>query len=297
MDAVLSKTAGVKNPASSAWIDLLKVILTVGIVCRHATWAEVGRDLPLFQNVTRGITAITEICVPLFFVLSGYLFFLNCPEKPTAGYFGAKLKRRVFTLLIPYLIAVVIAFGCYWAAGRYAPSLVSGYFGDKLYDPVFVFWTGPINLSLWFIRELMVCCLLSPLVWLLVRYTRVFGVIALGALWAFHIGPMPIFCFTLGAWPAIRNLHIKGLSDWMERHPVKVTPASRAWCYFIYLYHYLLLIGVKKGLVAVLNPSTSWGYLGCYVLSVVIVLALMTGLFYLMRRFLPRITGVLIGGK
>ena len=137
MDAVLSKTAGVKNPASSAWIDLLKVILTVGIVCRHATWAEVGRDLPLFQNVTRGITAITEICVPLFFVLSGYLFFLNCPEKPTAGYFGAKLKRRVFTLLIPYLIAVVIAFGCYWAAGRYAPSLVSGYFGDKLYDPVF----------------------------------------------------------------------------------------------------------------------------------------------------------------
>ena len=297
MDAVLPKTAGVKNPASSAWIDLFKVILTIGIVCRHATWAEVGGDLPLFQGVTRGITAITEICVPLFFVLSGYLFFLNCPEKPTAAYFGDKLKRRIFTLLIPYLIAVIIAFVCYWAAGRYAPSLVSGYFGDKLYDPVFVFWTGPINLSLWFIRELMVCCLLSPLVWLLVRYTRVFGVIALGALWAFHIGPMPIFCFTLGAWPAIQNLRIQKVSDWMKLHPVKVTPASRAWCYFIYLYHYLLLIGIKKGLVAVLKPESSWGYLGCYVASVVIVLALMTGLFYLMRRYIPRITGVLIGGK
>ena len=297
MDTVLPETSGVKTPASSAWIDLLKVVLTVGIVCRHATWAEVGTDQSLFQAVTHGISVVTEICVPLFFVLSGFLFFLNCPEKPAASYFGAKLKRRIFSLLIPYLIANVIAFGCYWAAGRFAPSLVSGFFGDKLHNPLFVFWTGPVNLSLWFIRELMVCCLLSPLVWLIIRYTRVFGVIALGLLWAFHIGPMPIFYFTLGAWPAIRNLHIKGLSDWMERHPVKVTPASRAWCYFIYLYHYLLLIGIKKGLVAILKPNSSWGYLGCYFASVVIVLALLTGLYFLMRRYLPRFTGVLIGGK
>ena len=118
MDEVLPKASGVKSQASSAWIDLFKVILTVGIVCRHATWAEVGNDQPLFQAVTRGITAVTEICVPLFFVLSGYLFFLNCPDKPTARYFGNKLKRRIFTLLIPYLIAIVIAFGCYWVAGR-----------------------------------------------------------------------------------------------------------------------------------------------------------------------------------
>jgi len=297
MDNVLPTTSVVKGPASSQWIDLLKVILTVGIVCRHATWLEIGTEYTVFQTVTKVISWITEVCVPLFFVLSGYLFFLNSPGKPDVRYFLSKLKRRVFSLLIPYLIANVIAFICYWAAGRYFPELVSGFFGDRLHDPLFVFWSGPVNLSLWFIRELMVCCLLSPLVWLLIRYTRVFGVIALGVLWGFHIGPMPLFMFALGAWPAIRRLHAPKLSKWMEEHPVHITPASRAWCYFIYLYHYLLLIGVKKGLVLWLNPGSSAGYLACYVASVLIVLASLTLLYALMRRFLPRFTSALVGGK
>ncbi len=297
MDDVLPTTYVVKNSASSRFIDLLKVILTIGIVCRHATIAEAGTDLPTFQAVTKCIVCITELCVPLFFVLSGYLFFLNRPEKPDVGYFAGKLKKRVFSLLIPYLIANVIAFACYWLARRYAPALVSGFFGDQLRNPIFVFWTGPVNLSLWFIRELMVCCLLSPLVWLLVRYTRMIGVLALGVLWASQIGPAPIFFFTLGAWPAIQRLRIAQVSDWVERHPVNISPASRAWCYFIYLYHYLLLIGIKKGLILWLHPNRSIGYLACYFVSVLVVLALLTLAFRLMRRYLPKFTAVLIGGK
>lgn len=297
MDEVLPQTAVVKSSAQSRWIDLLKVILTVGIVCRHATWADIAPDLSAFQIVTQIIVKITSICVPLFFVLSGYLFFLNAPQKPEAGYFLGKLKKRIYSLLIPYLIANVIAFACYWAAKRYFPSLVSGFFGDNLKNLIFVFWTGPVNLSLWFIRELIICCLLSPLVWLLVRYTRIFGVIALGALWAFHIGPMPIFCFTLGAWPAIQHLRIDKAANWIERHPVGIDPSWRAWCFFIYLYHYLLLIGVKKGLVAWLHPTGSLGFLACYLASVLIVLGFLTLLYRLMRRYLPKITSILVGGK
>lgn len=297
MEDVFQQSPGVNGAAQSKWIDLLKVILTVGIVCRHATMADAATELPAFQSVTQIIVHITALCVPLFFVLSGYLFFLKVPQKPDVSYFIGKLKKRVFSLLIPYVIANLIAFGCYWAAGRWFPMLVSGFFGDRLNDPIFVFWSGPVNLSLWFIRELIVCCLLSPLVWLLVRYTRVFGVIALGLLWAFHIGPAPIFFFTLGAWPAIRRLRIDSVASWIEQHPVRIATSWRAWCYFIYLYHYLLLIGVKKALVLTLKPSSSLGYLACYLASILIVLIVLTLIYKLLRRFLPKTTTILIGGK
>ena len=294
---VLPTTRVLNGSVFSRWIDLIKIILTVGIVCRHAALVDIGSDFPSFYFFTKCLMGITEICVPLFYVLSGYLFFLNCPDSPDIGYFAGKLKKRLFSLVIPYLIANVIAYGCYWFAEQYVPSLVSGFFGDRLHDPVFVFWSGPVNLSLWFIRELILCCLLSPLVWLLVRYTRFFGVLALGLLWVFHIGPLPIFLFSLGAWPAIRRLRSERLSSWVERHPVSIPLSSRAWCFFVYLYHYLLVIGIKKALVLVFQPGSSIGYLTCYMASVLIALLALTLCFRLLRRLMPNVASILIGGK
>lgn len=297
MADVFPATRVINGSASSRLIDLFKIVLTVGIVCRHAALVDVGDDYPLFYFFTKCLMGITEICVPLFYVLSGYLFFLNCPESPNVSYFVGKLRKRLFSLVIPYLIANVIAFGCYWFAEHYVPSLVSGFFGDKLHDPIFVFWSGPVNLSLWFVRELILCCLLSPLVWVLVRYTRIFGVLALGLLWAFHIGPLPIFLFSLGAWPVIRQLQSQRLSSWVERHPVNVAPSSRAWCFFVYLYHYLLIIGIKKALVLLCQPGSSLGYLACYGASVLLTLFLLTFGYQLLRRYVPKVASVLIGGK
>ncbi len=298
MDNVLPSTIVVKGSAFSRWLDLFRVILTIGVVCNHAAMIEAGTDYPFYLAVMRVICGVTEFCfVQLFFVLSGYLFFLNIPEKPSVIYFATKLKKRVFSLLIPYLIANILFWICYWVAGKFAPSLISGFFGDKLRDPLFVFWTGPVNLSLWFIRELIICCLLSPIIWLLIHYTRFVGVLALGVLFAFHIGPAPVFFFTLGAWPAIRHFRSEAVESWTERHPVNIMPSSRAWCFFIYLYHYLLLIGIKKTLVYLLHPASSIGFLACYVASVLLVLLSLTLIYRLLRHFLPKITSVLIGGK
>ena len=137
-------------------IDVLRVLLTVGIVCLHAT-----------TNNLQPIVWICSVCVPSFFALSGYLFFWNAPQKPEWRWFWGKIRSRIFTLLIPYLIAVVIAWLCYYFAIKAAPSMVDGFLGDRWKDPLFVFWTGPINLSLWFIRELMVVVLL-----LIFRFTN-----------------------------------------------------------------------------------------------------------------------------
>ena len=271
-------------------IDLLRVLLTVGIVCLHAT-----------SNNLQPIVWVCSVCVPAFFVLSGYLFFWNVPGKVDGMWFWKKIRSRFFTLLIPYLIAVVIAWFCYYFAIKAVPSMVDGFMGDRWKDPLFVFWTGPVNLSLWFIRELMVVVLLSPLIYLIIRYTGWWGVLALGAWWALgryggfsHGGPEPLFLFAAGACLGLRK--IAPVERWLHTES-SIPVSSRAWTFFIYLYHYLLLIGVKKGLAMLIPFTGIWADVTVWFLSVVIVLAALSAVYALGRRFVPRITGILVGGK
>ena len=79
--------------------------------------------------------------------------------------------------------------------------------------------------------------------------------------------------------------------------PSQVDTRSRAWTYFVYLYHYLLIVGVKKGLVMLLHPQGTLALVGIYLLSVVLVLGVLTLVYGLMRRVMPRITSFIVGGK
>lgn len=281
MDTVLQQPA--KPLKNGNRLDILRVLLTMGIVFRHAT----------SENL-QPVVWVTEVCVPLFFVMSGYLFFWNTPDKPSGRWFRDKIQSRFFTLLIPYLIANIIAWLCYFFAIREVPSMVSGFLGDNWKNPLFVFWTGPINLSLWFIRELILLVLLSPLIYFLLRYTRWFGVLVLGGLWLYGIGPSPLFYFSTGGCLGMYKISV--VEDWLHR-PARITLRSRAWTFFIYLYHYLLLIGVKKGLAMLIPFTGIWADVTVWFLSVVIVLAALSAAYALGRRFVPRITGILVGGK
>lgn len=288
MDTVLSETSAVVVRGNR--IDVLRVLLTVGIVCLHAT-----------TNNLQPIVWICSVCVPSFFALSGYLFFWNAPQKPEWRWFWGKIRSRIFTLLIPYLIAVVIAWLCYYFAIKAAPSMVDGFMGDRWKDPLFVFWTGPVNLSLWFIRELMVVVVLSPLVYLIIRYTGWWGVLALGAWWAMGKyggfafgGPEPLFLFAAGGCLGIHK--IGPVERWLHAKS-RVPVSARAWTFFIYLYHYLLLIGVKKGLAMLIPFQGAWGSITVWFFSVILVLAVLTAVYAMGRRYLPRVTGVLVGGK
>ena len=288
MDTVLSETSAVVVRGNR--IDVLRVLLTVGIVCLHAT-----------TNNLQPIVWICSVCVPSFFALSGYLFFWNAPQKPEWRWFWGKIRSRIFTLLIPYLIAVVIAWLCYYFAIKAAPSMVDGFMGDRWKDPLFVFWTGPVNLSLWFIRELMVVVVLSPLVYLIIRYTGWWGVLALGARWAMGKyggfafgGPEPLLLFAAGGCLGIHK--IGPVERWLHAKS-RVPVSARAWTFFIYLYHYLLLIGVKKGLAMLIPFQGAGGSITVWFFSVILVLAVLTAVYAMGRRYLPRVTGVLVGGK
>jgi fucose 4-O-acetylase-like acetyltransferase len=278
------------------FLDLLKIVLTVGIVCRHAELVGMEGRSAFFDFLTRSMMLITEACVPLFFIISGFLYFRNAPQKPGVDFFWKKTRSRLFSLVIPYLIANALAFVCYWLAHRYAPQMISGFFGEDWNKPFFIFWTGPINMSLWFIRDLIIACIVAPLVFLLVRYTRIWGVLALAAVTFFWQGSAWYnLWFTLGAWVAVCQ------GDTADRLLGKIhcrVPAhAAAWCFFIYLYHYIPAISLKKLFIYLVDPHTFIDLAGTFLGTAGLTLAVMSGIFLIMREFAPRVTGIIVGGK
>lgn len=139
-------------------------------------------------------TYLGQLAVPGFFCMSGYLFFRNLghagkvsvgrghagkvsavtiPEmsgraclytdemKDTMGQIGRKLRSRVRTLVLPFLIWNIIYYLIYIAAGRTeftVSELLPAVFINK-YNPVF-----------WYMRELIIINLLTPLILLFIRY-------------------------------------------------------------------------------------------------------------------------------
>lgn len=335
MDAMLHKAVVLKE--DTAYIDFLKVLLTVGIIFRHAA-PDFSAGTPLLGAVCKGIVLFTEICVPLFFAISGYLFFLNAPRKPEVKWFGSKLKKRVFSLLLPYLIANAVAFLCYWSVIRFKPDWIAGFLGDNWKDPLFVLWTGPINMSLWFIRELIIVSILSPLVWLIVRYTKYWGVLALGLLWFFGKGPAPIFFFSLGACLSFRGhgaadsvrhagpyflltyaccfvlamnadnllkttvllglpMAVWTASAFLKKVRFRHGPELRAWCFFLYLYHYIPLTGLKKFAYSSLGTSSTAVGLLKYFAVALGLLSVLTLICHMFRKCMPKLSGIILGGK
>jgi len=220
------------NEIQSKTIDFLRFPLIIGVLFIHNQGTELvvrgvqigsNQFLPLhyycehfFSNV------VGSIAVPLFFFISGFLFFLNVTHFDTISYKN-KLRARVKTLLIPYLLwnlATVIYYYVMRKTGIYTseqPVINFRYifecFVGKGVDNYFF---GPISFQFWFIRDLMVACLLSPIIYFFCKKLKIYGVIILGLLWLskcwFHYGGVScmsnIFFFAVGALMGINKRNI-----------------------------------------------------------------------------------------
>ena len=189
------------TPETSSRISFLRFPLIVGVVLIHAYGVNMvfsGRmigmadspDAILFiQNLISQVIART--CVPLFFTISGLLFFSGTP-KP----YGEKLKSRVRTLLVPYLFwnALMLAF---FYTLQSMPGLAEFFSGRKeavtQYEPldflnafVGLGTRGPIADQFWFIRDLMIMSILSPIVGFVAKRAPRLGLLACAAAWIFN---------------------------------------------------------------------------------------------------------------
>jgi len=295
----------------------------------------------------------------LFFFLSGFLFFFNVKTFDRTCYKN-KLKRRLKTLLIPYLFWNVLAI-CFYLLCTSVPATAT-FVNIKMdihniCDYLGITITGivdgiPISYQFWFIRELMLAVIITPLIYVLIKYGKIYSVLLLGICWYFdfwyHIPLFKIRCiffFSFGAFFSIykRNLledfrKIKTLSfiifplfvasdlltkqyefnhyihninlvagvifcfnfvSWlMERGKIKPVPLLTSASFFVFAVHdpYFMMT-IRKFGYALLKPSTDFALTSLYFVNVIIVAGISLGLYYILRKFVPKFTAVITGGR
>lgn len=284
----------------SKTIEFLRFPLIVGVVFIHTDFTNIiiqGSKqvdmfhFPFFEHVFFLFSKfVFEICVPLFYFISGFLFFYRTESFSFTVYLK-KLESRLHSLLIPYLFWNLAVLFFLFLAQTFFGGLLSG--ANKpivqysLSDWFWCFWDTshihaqsaknlPINSPFWFIRDLMVVVALSPIVFFLIKKLHVFAVLLLGLMWIcspyFYLpgwSTVSFFFFSAGAYFSLRKknvvLMMKSLFPW----PIP--------CYILLLVVAFYSLG--KGW---------WSYIYCASVLVGLVTAVaVTAYFIEKRRWRP----------
>lgn len=202
-------------------ITALRTILCFQIVFLHMhITATTPQDLqidqyPIYNYIVTFITLLGRLAVPLFFSISGYLYFNT--YSPHLESYIHKTKRRIRHLLQPILLWTTFLLILYliFQTIPYTSNLLSGNIKlVKEFDWIDLLnaYTGiitgiPFVGQYWFLWKLLILSLLSPLIWYFIKYTKSTGLIILGFIWYFqqktHIDPYlltSVFFFTLGSY-------------------------------------------------------------------------------------------------
>ena len=128
---------------------------------------------------------ITRIAVPIFFCISGYLFYLNFCGR--IDQFVLKYRKRAKTLLLPYLLWSIWGLFFYFiiqilpqAKNFFTKELIENYSFAKILNTIFL---NPIPYQLWFVRDLLVFVILSPLIYFIIKYLRFIALLVLFIIW------------------------------------------------------------------------------------------------------------------
>lgn len=166
----------------SRTITFLKFPLAVLVVILHTNpltkpTAQIGvydlaANYPFFSAVTWFFSrVIAYAAVPSFFVISGFLLFYNVEHFDKRVYFS-KMRRRVNTLIIPYIVWNIIYFIVLWNVPSKEIPLFDHYdFHNEtnIFKFLFELFIRPLDGPLWFIRNLVVMTLMSPLFFCIIR--------------------------------------------------------------------------------------------------------------------------------
>ena len=274
--------------------DLLRFPLVFLVIYTHCT---IGiPDGPLiFENVLDvaniGVLfrlyvsyIIPSVCVPTFFLISGYLFYYNQSSFHWIV-FGRKLKRRIYSLAIPYFLWIsIFLFITFFLMFCGATSIHSwiesvitllteqGFF-RVFYDSIIIRtdpntlpigWqqehSAPILFTLWYLRDLIVAIILSPIIYVTIRFFHGYFILLLGIAYIFNLWPcihglsiVSIFFFSLGIYLSSHLMVIDVINKrfgWMIAMVGIVLSLFCLYLYYIdsifyiYFIHTFSIIGV-----------------------------------------------------
>lgn len=233
------------NQQDSDIINLLRFPLIVGILFIHTIiipfedalnsgYLLLGNSEHLFSII------LPTFCVPLFFIFSGYLFFANITRFTFKSYVK-KLKGRIHSLLIPYLFWNIVVILCYllinYTTGGYENPMTY-----SIVDFIDCFWAGfggfPIAYQLWYVRDLMIMILLTPIFYLLIKYLKWGAIVVYLLAMIFKLGIpkiIPILYFGIGTYLGIANKSISSISKRLFYYCcfIAITSLLLLYCYGI----------------------------------------------------------------
>lgn len=158
---------------------------------------------------------LVKVAMPVFFIMSGYLFFANVDVWNFKVY-KTKIWRRIKSLLIPYLIwnflmaikLKTFSWSMFWAYWEPAGVQIDWFGQEQL-------MTAPANMPLWFLRDLMVVSLLTPIIYILMRMLGLWlmgflAILYLSGVYAFIPGlsAYAVYFFTFGAFLSIYKINL-----------------------------------------------------------------------------------------
>lgn len=206
-----------------ATFDLLRFPLIIAVVfvhCQSFDSVQTISAIPSLYSVIFFLSnVLTPAAVPCFFFISGFFCFYKYKSYHIDDYLKL-LKRKAKTLVIPYFSWIFIAF----LLSVMFNTAISLKTGGALFDPLkkiqelggwHMFWdyskwgsdrtnwlglsqmmTGPYVGPLWFLRDLIIMFMLSPIIYRFLNWSRQIGVILL------------FCCFISGIWPNVPGLTI-----------------------------------------------------------------------------------------
>lgn len=231
----------VENKSShSDTILILKFFLILGVVIIHCKFMPDMTVNPISEEIIDFIENIVSVSVPCFFIISGYLYFKNI-EKDFYHNYIIKTRRRIRTLIVPYVLWNSI-FLIYLIFKGYHMGNLYSIFPDGFYSVLkgFIYFENKMTyaFAFWFIRNLIVFCLLSPIVYALIKYSITF-ILLISVICVFNIDTLGFIFFVIGGYCGLHKgllCHVCNL-----RKRLALVPLLMWICMSLNSFYFLIL--------------------------------------------------------
>jgi len=238
---------------SSERLSILRFPLIVGVVLIHSGGATMNfadgssgsEELLLFFNLIQNFLSdgIARVAVPLFFLMSGFLFFLNV--NWSIDKFKEKVVSRVHTLVIPFLFWNLLVMGIFFIAQTVPQTKI--YFSGTnqsiatynlfdFFNNLLGLTKSPISFQFWFIRDLIVMVLLTPLL-ILIFKNKVLATLVLflmSYLWLLDIWPLYI--------PSLAAVYFFYIGSYISKFKIDIFSMDHYGCNISLLYFAFLIV-------------------------------------------------------
>lgn len=229
----LTKEVPMPSHIDSLRITLLRFPMIVLVVIIHAYDIQVAGQATPFLDFIRNLFSqgVARIAVPAFFLMSGYLFFAATPL--TAERYVSNLRTRLRTLFVPFVLWNLMSLAIF-AAAQASPitsvffsgqnALIASYSPFDYAAAILGIGRHPIAYQFWFVRDLMVLVLFTPLLFLALKLVPRIVLVVLTACWLADVLPLAAseveatLFFSLGAFVGMRRVSLFALDHfgrWM----------------------------------------------------------------------------------